>query len=302
MSTSGGTATYSRQAFAVGTQIGDYQPEAFARIVTTGQTTVNDYTILCQHIEDVLTFAGSPVTVSFWARSGSGTPKIGVELQQQFGTGGSPSALANTHVGQVTLSTTWTRHSVSVTVPSIAGKTIGTAANTSSLRLNLWVSAGTNYAARTGAIGLQSNTFEIWGVQVERGSTVTDFELRPFAQEFAMCQRYYEKSYSYAVAPSTATYDGMQWDGALVTGFGTTTGNIFGSLKFLVPKRVVPSVTPYDGNGTAGVCSVNIISVGVWNNQTCVVDLLSDTGGRIYRSSGDAAHAIRYHYVAQAEY
>jgi len=46
-----------------------------------------------------------------------------------------------------------------------------------------------NFAAATG------NTLQITGVQLEAGSTATDFEHRSFGQELALCQRYYNKVY-----------------------------------------------------------------------------------------------------------
>ena len=40
-------------------------------------------------------------------------------------------------------------------------------------------------------------TFEITGVQLEVGSVSTDFEHKSFAQELALCERYYQDSYEY---------------------------------------------------------------------------------------------------------
>ena len=196
----GGTTTYSSQSFAVGVgPAAGYEPEKYARLVSSGQSAAGDLSVLVQVIEDVRTFAGGTVTVSFYAKAATSTlatpAKIAVELSQSFGTGGSPSADVNTYAGQATLSTSWQRYSLTVALPSISGKTIGTTANTSSLKLNLWTSAGTTNNSRTGSLGIQSNTFDVWGVQVERGGFATSFEERPLATELAMCKRYYNRYY-----------------------------------------------------------------------------------------------------------
>ena len=189
---SGGTSTMTPQTFTVGSPAATgFESANFFRLVTASQSGVNDYSIFYQKIEDVRNFANSTITVSFWAKAASGTPKIAVEFGQVFGTGGTPSAGVNTYAGQSTISTSWARYSITATVPSISGKTIGTTANTSLLGMNFWVSAGSTFNSRTGSIGIQNNTFDIWGVQVERGSVATPFEQRPIGTELALCQRYY---------------------------------------------------------------------------------------------------------------
>jgi len=189
--TNNGTCTYSSQAFTVGNAISGYEPINHARMVTSGQTLAGAYSLLIQKIEDVRTFAGQTITISFWAKAASGTPKVVVETEQYFGTGGSPSANVTTYAGQATLSTSWNRYSVTVAVPSISGKTLGTTAGSSFFELNLWTSAGTDFNARTNSLGIQSTTIDFWGVQVEAGSVATPFEQRPIGTELALCQRYY---------------------------------------------------------------------------------------------------------------
>lgn len=196
----GGTVTMSSQQFTVGSPAAaGYESPNFVRIVTASQSASGDYAALQQPIEDARTFANSTVTISFWAKASSGTPKVAIELAQVFGTGGSPSADVNTLGGQVTLSTSWARYSVIMTVPNINGKTFGTTANTSSLNCNLWVSAGSTFNARLNSIGIQNNTFDLWGVQVERGSVATPFEQRPIGAELALCQRYYFREADHAI-------------------------------------------------------------------------------------------------------
>ena len=189
-----GTNTYSAQTFTVGSApVAGYEAINFARLVTTGQTLSSSETSLRQSIEDVRTLAGQTATFSFWAKAGSGTPKVAVQIRQQFGSGGSPSAVVATYIGQVTLSTSWARYSVTGTVPSISGKTIGTTTS-GFLGLALFVSAGSDLDSQTGSLGIQSNTFDFWGVQAEYGSKATPFQTASGGSpqaELAMCQRYY---------------------------------------------------------------------------------------------------------------
>lgn len=208
---SGGTTTHSSVAFTPGNTIAGYEPTNHARLVSTGQSTSGAYSILLQPIEGVRTFAGQTITVSFWAKAGSGTPKVAIELDQQFGTGG--STRVTTYAGQATLSTSWARYSITATVPSISGKTIGAE---NYLGLGLWTSAGTDFNARTNSLGIQSNTFDFWGVQVEPGTIATPFEQRPIGTELALCQRYF---YRFSDGGFVTNYAGGLVEGADAAAF-----------------------------------------------------------------------------------
>jgi hypothetical protein len=239
ISNTGGTVTYSAQNFTLGNAIPGYESTSYARVVTSGQSGSSDLAILNQPIESVRTLAGQQATVSFWARANSGTPKIAVELSQNFGTGGSPSSQVDTYAGQVTLSTSWTRYIVTATVPSISGKTIGTGAN-DFLGLNLWVSAGSSFNTRTGSLGLQANTFEIWGVQVEQGAIASPFQVPLRAAELLLCQRYH---YRLPIFYQTVT---------TISGIGNSYAN---TLFHKVTMRRTPDLTAYSGadyTGTSG--------------------------------------------------
>jgi hypothetical protein len=186
-SSDGGTVTHSAQTFTPGAApVSGYEGRTFARVVTTGQSGSTNLAYLAQRIEGVRTFAGQTVTISFWAKASSGTPKISAEINQWFGTGGSSET--NTSAGSVTISTSWQRYSITASAPAITGKTIGT---TDFLNIILWMSAGSSFTARSGNIGIQNNTFDVWGVQVEPGPIATPFEQRSVGIELALCQRYY---------------------------------------------------------------------------------------------------------------
>ena len=191
---SGGTVTYSVQQFTPGAApVAGYEAKQFMRLVVSGQSAAGDFATVAQEIEDVRTFAGQTVTISFWAKANTGTPGISVDLLQKFGSGGSPSSSVSTAAGKNAITTSWARYSYTVAVPSISGKTIGTTDNTSSLRLRVWVSAGSTYNTETTSLGTQANTFDIWGVQVEKGTVATPFEVRPVGLELSLCQRYFER-------------------------------------------------------------------------------------------------------------
>jgi hypothetical protein len=188
-----GAGTYSVETFTPGNAIAGHEPRNFMRASCPLTTKSTMSESIGQRIEDVRTFAGQTVTISFWAKAGSGTPSISIELNQNFGSGGSPSSEVNTYVDKIALSTSWTRYTETITIPSISGKTIGTTINTSYLELRIWCSAGSDFNARTNTLGLQQNTFDFWGVQLEAGTAVTPFRRNaPSIQaELAACQRYY---------------------------------------------------------------------------------------------------------------
>ena len=228
---SGGTVTMTPQTFTAGAApVAGYEAKNFVQLVTATQSAAGDYAILTNRMEDVRTFAGQTINISFWAKATSGTPKIGVEISQAFSVATGGSADVNTAISAVTISTSWVRYSVSVAVPSITGKTVGTA--NGYLELNLWISAGATFATRASSIGIQNGTFQFWGVQAEYGSKATPFQTASGGSpqaELAMCQRYYQRIYS------DAAY------GFLGSGKATTTGNLQISVPFQTTMRIIPS-------------------------------------------------------------
>jgi hypothetical protein len=229
----GGTSTYSAQTFTTGTApVAGYEAINFARIVTTGQSAAGDRVLFNNRIEDVRTFAGQTVTVSFWAKANSGTPSVTVELVQNFGSGGSPSS-GVTGIGSVKIpiTTSWARYTATISVPSISGKSIGTDINSSFVQCTFWLSAGSDFNTRSNTLGLQNNTFDFWGVQVEAGSVATAFQTATgtLAGELAACQRYYQR------------YGGQAAYQVLGTGMTNTTTNVYGLFSLPVPMRVIPT-------------------------------------------------------------
>lgn len=175
-----------------------------------------------QRIEDVRPLAGRTVTISFKARSSVDDFRIGVELQQSYGAGGS---IARDSIGaSVVLDTLWRWHQVTVDVPGLAGKALGP---DSYLQLSFWLDAGADFGGRAFAAGQKSGSVQLAEVQIEEGDTATDFDRRSEALELLLCQRYYE------------TVDVNRILGITYTANGDTRACI----PFKVRKRVAPRVT-----------------------------------------------------------
>jgi len=226
---SGGTMTVTPQTFTAGAApVTGYEAQTYAQIVTSGYGSAGDYGLFIQNIEDARTFAGQTVTISFWAKAASGTPKIAVETYLGIGIGGS-GGTTSTPAGAVTISTSWARYSVTFAVPSLSGATVGTS---STIAVNLWVSAGSTFNTRASSIGTQNNTFSIWGVQAENGSVATPFTTASgtLQGELALCQRYYERR------TSAVGYSNMGFSGYVQSSTSIVVGGA------IAPKRTVPTI------------------------------------------------------------
>ncbi len=238
-----GTVTYTPQTFTPGTApVAGYEGKNFAQLAVTGQTLSTAFAALTQRIESVRTFAGQTITVSFWAKANSGTPNVSIQGRQDFGTGGSPSTFTATNSANAVITTSWARYSVTIDVPSIAGKTIGTNATTDHFQIRIWVSGGST--ASNPNPGIQNNTFQIWGVQAEAGSVATAFQTATgtIQGELAACQRYYFRQ--------TAGAAGQHFS----NGNNETTTKAVFVMPFPSIMRIAP--TALEQSGTAGDYSV----------------------------------------------
>ena len=245
----------SRQAFTLGQTNVPGEPQFFSRTVVSSVANAGSYSFLAQRIEGVRTFAGQTVTISFWAKADTTRP-IAIELLQSFGTGGSfSSGVTGIGATKFTLTSTWQLISLTVSVPSISGKLIGTAGD-DYLALNIWFDAGSNFNSRTATLGQQSGTFDIARVQVEPGSFRTPFELRPLATEQALCKRYgqwvpfnmlFYAPVNNAVMESTMTWPEMRTKptaATVVADPNTTQANINNVANTIL------RLTPYGGSSS----------------------------------------------------
>jgi hypothetical protein len=242
-------------------------PGAFPNSVVLTTTTADaslsaaQYLGFVQHVEGLNvadlrwgTASAETVTLSFWTRS---------SLTGTFSGSLRNSAGDRSYVFTYTISAanTWEQKSI-----TIAGDTSGTWLKTNGIGIRLWFSLGTgstyttgtsgswvaaNYLSYTGStsvIGTLSANWYITGVQLEKGTVATSFDLRPYTTELQLCQRYY-----YRTQPASAA----QIQGSGVA-YSTTAARI--SVPFFVQMRDVP--VALEQSGTAA--NYGILGSGGW--------------------------------------
>jgi hypothetical protein len=180
----------------------NYKNSQLITVGTAGAPGASNYSGLRYNIEGLNvsdfgwgSITAATITLSFWVNcSVAGT--YGIAVQN--------SANDRSYIASYTVSVanTWEQKSITV-----LGDTSGTWLTTNGIGLLLqWdlgvgtgqsTTAGTwqagNYLGLTGGTKLSATagaTFYITGVQLEKGSTATAFDYRPYGTELALCQRY----------------------------------------------------------------------------------------------------------------
>jgi hypothetical protein len=178
------------------------------------------------------------VTLSFWVRS-SLTGTFGGSLCNYAGDRSYPFTYT------ISAANTWEQKSV-----TIAGDQSGTwpTDNGGGIVLNIGLGAGSTlsgtagawagalYRSATGAtsvVGTSGATFYITGVQLEKGSTATSFDYRPYGTELALCQRYYSKMSASSGGPYAA----------FASGFSGASNAASLYFKYPVQMRAAPTLT-----------------------------------------------------------
>jgi len=227
-----GTRSISQQTFTPGAApVAGYESQFFFRYQQATAGSGASYSVLQTKIEDVRTFAGQSVTISFWAKSASAST-LSVAIEQDFGSGGS-TRVDTVALGTTATTTEWVRYSATVTLPSISGKTIGTG---SSVGVAIFLPINTTF------------TTDFWGVQLEAGSTATAFKRNAsnIQGELAACQRYY---YADVSGNPTGSGDNTGTRGSIAP----STTFLAANVKYPVPMRTTPTIYVYGNGGSSNV-------------------------------------------------
>ena len=221
-----GTLTFGQNT------IPDGHPTHYVQVVTTSVAGANNYAIMYQKVEGVETLSNGKVTLTFWAYT-TVAKNICIEFVQSFGTTGSPSAsVTSIGVTTIPLTTTWKKYTVTASIPSVNGKTIGTD-NNDSFQVLFWLDAGSTYNSRTNSLGQQSGTFGFTSVKLEEGSAATGWDERTPQEELTLCERYYQKHLQ-----------------VLISGYNAAGGAMYGDFSYNTTMRAAP--TPAYSNQNYG--------------------------------------------------
>jgi hypothetical protein len=203
-------------------------------------------------------------TLSFWVKS-SLTGTFGIALRN---TG---TARFYTTTYTINSANTWEQKTITIT-----GDTSGTwnTTNGSGIQLfwdlgvgstysstsnNAWSTVGSNYFGVTGATKLGATngaTFYLTGVQLEKGSTATSFDYRPYTTELQLCQRYYSQAVRGGYPGSFAAQ-------------AYSTAGMTCSLQFPVTMRATPTLFVYYSGTVNAVGHLNTAaSVSITPAQT----------------------------------
>lgn len=205
------------------------------------------------------TASAKSVTLSFWVKSSL--------------TGSFSGAIANDGYNRsypflytIAVADTWEYKTV-----TIPGDTTGTWLTTTGIGLRIywnlgtgtdntgtagaWVGAGNVGADSTVAvIGTLNATWFITGVQLEKGSTATSFDYRPYGTELALCQRY--------LPAVTST------NGSISAGYSYSTTQALYTVNFPVSARTQPTGITTSGSFSAlrGDAASQAVSTVVFSN------------------------------------
>ena len=99
--------------------------------------------------------------------------------------------------------------------------------------VNTW-SAGETYgpSGTVKLIATSAATWQVTGIQLEKATAATDFEIRPYTVEEILCARYFQTTLNDG-------YSKIGWHG-----FGTGNYVVHGYAKFHVPMRTTPTIAP----------------------------------------------------------
>jgi hypothetical protein len=242
------------------------------------------------------------ITLSFWVRS---------SLTGSFGGAIRNSAVDRCYVFPYTINAANTWEYKTITINGDTSGTwltnngvgiylsfdIGEGSSRSTATTGSWLSANTpGLSSGVKLCSTSSATWNITGVQLEKGSTATSFDYRPYGTELALCQRYFETSYEAgtAVGSTSNPSRSMAWFAQSTQSYNHL------RTRFSVYKRSQPTIVLL--NPATGTVS-EIRNLDLNTNLAGAISGTSVTGfiGTVNNVSVTVTVFLGYHYTASSE-
>lgn len=230
----------------------------------------NSYYQIGQHIENgVRSLCGlnKKLTLSFYARSSIPTKQIGIYMEQNYGSGGSPSASEIIKGANLNLTSSWQKFSYTFTTNTLNGKTIGTNKDD---RVIIFFVPVMCSGLSTGRLDNPITDFggagniDIAQVKLEAGDVTTPFSPRTYIDEYLKCARY-----CYAIDGNTFYRAGTYWSDGLTYSIPTPTrmrvtpSLVFGTegIDWHIQNVSGVNQTGFSANITSGASTITLQAI-----------------------------------------
>lgn len=254
----GGNQTVSRIAGSRGTY-------ALKMQRTAGDTSGNWVAISQPFDTDTINeMRGNQVTLSFYAKAGANFSGV-MAVAMYCGTGAVGNLFSGTWVGTNNPINATPAITTTLTKYTFVSSAIPAGTNQIDLRIGF---------APSGTAGAD-DSMTVEQIQLEIGTTVTPFEVRPTGIELALCQRFYER------------LGGVASD-ITVRGYLLNAGYFENALFYKVTKRVAPTVAVV---GTWTVSNVNQpVATGAGLNSCSIYAQSTFTGDCYFQTAGASTY------------
>lgn len=265
----GGAATVSQDTPAVGTEPAGMTRGRKYRLKFQQTTNASAAPTIGQKMEGVQQYNGQSITVSgFLSAAVAATLVTGIQVTQNFGTGGSPSAsVVTTKTVSWAIGTAEARFSARVDIPSISSKTLGTGGN-DFVRIDLLLATGATYTLYCSQMQIDVCSPNASADSAGNGGAPQPFRWGGYAVEVPRMFRYLQKSIY-------GNGDGI------VVGTVTSASNAYSYFPISSPMRARPAVSilgtlGFFGGGAPTGGSVSATAV---NNSYAALALSGGSGG-----------------------
>ena len=229
-SSSGGTVGTWNQEVQTDQNIGDYSNVNVLKttLATAGEAGYHRGVNYRVEPTDIKHMVGKTCTLSFYAKADATTTQDRIIYAISSG-----SAASTIDLGNITLTTSWTRYTASFTMPNC----------TDYLDIPLRVDGD-----------IETSSY-ITLLQLELGSQATPFEFKNYGEELAMCQRYYQLNTPNAGRSNTTTSVRFQVTGTTEMRTTPSLSLVDGTDKaedYAIANRNITAVGSISGGTTLG--------------------------------------------------